>query len=108
MTHIALFWFAYKYRWQEGRKAKFIPHDNRLESSWTAIPAVVMTLLVVQGLDAWNTVMADVKPGEDYIGDRGDCPAVQLDHSLSGTDGKFGTRNYKTTTGANTTRYGFQ
>jgi cytochrome c oxidase subunit 2 len=45
LTHIALFYFVYKYRYQEGRKAKFIPHDNRLEIWWTAIPAVVMTIL---------------------------------------------------------------
>jgi len=28
LTQIALFWFAYKYREQEGRKSLFLPHDN--------------------------------------------------------------------------------
>ena len=102
LTHIALFYFAYKYRWQEGRKAKFIPHDNRLEIWWTAIPAVVMTILVVRGLNAWNTVMADVKEGEDYM--EIEATAQQFGWTLRypGDDGKIGTRNYKLTTGANT------
>lgn len=102
LTHIALFWFTYKYRYQEGRKAKFIPHDNRLEIWWTAIPAVVMTILVVQGLNAWNTVMADVEEGEDYM--EIEATAQQFGWTLRypGADGKIGTRDYKLTTGANT------
>ncbi len=67
LTHIALFWFAYKYREQKGRKVLFIPHDNKLEVIWTAIPAVVMCGLVVGGLWVWNDVMSDVKEGEDVI-----------------------------------------
>jgi cytochrome c oxidase subunit II len=100
--HIGLFWFAYKYRYQEGRKAKFIPHDNRLEIWWTAIPAVVMTVLVVRGLNAWNTVMADVKEGEGYM--EIEATAQQFGWTLRypGPDGKIGTRDYKLTTGANT------
>jgi len=101
LTHIALFWFAYQYRYQEGRKSKFIPHDNRLEIWWTAIPAVVMTILVVRGLNAWNTVMADVKEGEDYM--EIEATAQQFGWTLRypGADGKIGTRDYKKTTGAN-------
>ncbi len=102
LTHIALFWFAYKFRYQEGRKAKFIPHDNRLEVWWTAIPAVVMTILVVRGLNAWNTVMADVKEGEDYM--EIEATGQQFGWTLRypGADHKIGTRDYKKTTGANT------
>jgi cytochrome c oxidase subunit 2 len=102
LTHIALFWFAYKYRWQEGRKAKFIPHDNRLEIWWTAIPAVVMTVLVVRGLNAWNTVMADVKEGEDYMEIEATAQQFGWTIRYPGPDGKIGTRDYKKTTGANT------
>ena len=102
LTHIGLFYFAYKYRWQEGRKAKFIPHDNRLEIWWTAIPAVVMTILVVNGLNAWNTVMADVKEGEDYMEIEATGQQFGWTIRYPGDDGKIGTRNYKLTTGANT------
>ncbi len=101
LCHIALFWFAYKFRWKEGRKAMFIPHDNRLEIWWTAIPAIVMTVLVVRGLNAWNTVMADVKPDEDYM--EIEAVAQQFNWTIRypGQDGKIGTRNYKLTTGGN-------
>ncbi|MFN0037329.1 MAG: OmpA family protein [Saprospiraceae bacterium] len=102
LCHIALFWFPYKYRYQEGRKAKFIPHDNRLEIWWTAIPAVVMTVLVVRGLNAWNTVMADVKEGEDYMEIEATGQQFGWTIRYPGPDGKIGTRDYKKTTGANT------
>jgi cytochrome c oxidase subunit 2 len=71
ITHILLFYFAYKYRGKKGGKSVFISHDNKLEIIWTVIPAVVMTFLVVSGLDTWNTVTADIGDdeviGEDYI-----------------------------------------
>ena len=71
LCHLALFYFAYKYRGEVGRKVLYMPHDNTLEFVWTAIPAVVMALLVVGGLWTWNKVMADIpadsKPGKDYI-----------------------------------------
>jgi cytochrome c oxidase subunit 2 len=101
LTHIALFWFAYKFRYKEGRKAQFISHDNRLEVWWTVIPAVVMAILVVRGLNAWNTVMADVKEGEDFT--EIEATAQQFNWSIRypGADGKIGARDYKLTTGNN-------
>ncbi len=101
LTHIALFWFAYKYRWQEGRRARFISHDNRLEMVWTAVPAVVMTVLVVQGLNAWNTVMSDVNPDEDYIEIEATGQQFNWIIRYPGPDGKLGARNYKLTTADN-------
>lgn len=101
LTHIALFWFAYKYRWQEGRRARFISHDNRLEMVWTAVPAVVMTVLVVQGLNAWNTVMSDVNPDEDYIEIEATGQQFNWIIRYPGSDGKLGARNYKLTTAGN-------
>ncbi|MBL7827401.1 MAG: OmpA family protein [Saprospiraceae bacterium] len=101
LTHLALFYFAYQYRWQKGRKVKFIPHDNRLEVWWTAIPAVVMTFLVVRGLNAWNTVMADVTPDEDYIEIEATGQQFNWILRYPGPDGKIGTRNYKLTSPTN-------
>ena len=67
LTHIALFYFSWKYAGKKGQKASFIAHNNTLEIVWSAIPAVVMTFLVVKGLVAWNDVMADVGPDEEVI-----------------------------------------
>ncbi len=101
LTHIALFWFAFKYRYKEGRKAMFIAHDNKLEIWWTAIPAVVMAFLVVRGLNAWNTVMDDVKEGEDHIEIEATGQQFNWIIRYPGADGKIGTRDYKLTTGNN-------
>lgn len=60
LTQIALFYFAYKYRGVRNGKSSHLSHDNKLEVIWTAIPAIVMTFLVVGGLDVWNEVMADI------------------------------------------------
>ncbi len=101
ITHIALFWFAYKYRWREGRKASFIAHDNRLEVVWTAVPAVVMTLLVVRGLDAWDAIMADVRPDEDYLEIEAIGQQFNWIIRYPGPDGKLGARDYRLTTATN-------
>lgn len=101
ITHIALFYFAYKYRGEKGKKAAFISHNNRLEVIWTAIPAVVMAFLVISGLDIWNDVMADVKPNEEII--EVEATAYQFAWLLRypGNDNELGTRNYKLISGTN-------
>jgi cytochrome c oxidase subunit 2 len=53
---IAMFWFTFKYRYQEGRKASFVSDDHRLEIIWTVIPAIVLALLIFSGLRAWNDI----------------------------------------------------
>ena len=67
LTHIGLFWFAYKYAAKKGRKVLFIPENHTLEKWWTGIPAVVMCGLVIFGLSAWNEATSDVTPGEDFV-----------------------------------------
>ena len=95
ITHILLFYFGWKYSAKKGRKALFIPHDNKLEIIWTAIPAVVMTFLVVGGLDAWNEVMADVSDDDKYL--EIEATGFQFGWNLRypGADGLIGEKNYK-------------
>lgn len=101
ITHIFLFWFSYKYRGRRDRKALFFPHDNKLEVIWTAVPAIVMTLLVVGGLDAWNEVMADVGPDEEHI--EIEATGVQFAWTMRypGPDGALGTKYFKNITPIN-------
>ncbi len=101
LTHIALFFFAWKYAGRKGRKAEFMAHDNKLEVIWTALPALVMALLVFDGLVTWNKVMADVGPDGDYmeIGATGYQFAWALRYP--GEDGKLGEKDYKLITGKN-------
>ncbi len=99
VTHIALFWFAWKYRGKVGQKAKFFAHSSQLELIWTVIPAIVMTFLVIKGLDAWNEATADVGPtevpGKDYI--EIEAMGYQFAWQLRypGADHKLGSRNYQ-------------
>ncbi|MCB0596091.1 MAG: OmpA family protein [Lewinellaceae bacterium] len=95
ITQVLLFYFAWKYRGQRGRKALYMPHDNRLEVVWTVIPAIVMTFLVVGGLDAWNEVMADIDPGEEFIEIEGTGYQFAWHLRYPGADGKLGARDYK-------------
>ncbi len=101
VTQIILFWFAYKYRGVEGRKALHISHDNRLELVWTAIPAVVMAILVIFGLNTWNEIMQDVDPDEDYV--EFEMTGYQFGwiERYPGSDGVLGTRDYRQTSGIN-------
>ena len=98
-THIALFWFAYKYKAKEGRRVMFLAHDNKLEVIWTIIPAVVMCFLVMKGLVTWNKVMADT-----------DTPFVEIEATgqqfawimrYPGDDGVLGTKNFRLIDGTN-------
>jgi len=110
-TQILLFWFAYKYQQKEGRVGEFISHDNKLEVIWTAIPAVVMTFLVVGGLDAWNMITADVPvEATSSLRATGENEFIEIEGTgyqfawhlrYPGEDGKLGTKNYKKINGVN-------
>lgn len=95
LTHILLFWFAFKFRMQKGRKALFISHSNTLEYFWTGIPALVMTFLVVNGLIVWNNVMADVGTDEEYIEIEATGYQFAWDIRYPGPDNELGDKNFK-------------
>ncbi|MFM8451203.1 MAG: cytochrome c oxidase subunit II [Haliscomenobacter sp.] len=101
ITQILLFAFAFKYRARRGTVSSFISHDNKLEVIWTIIPAVVMTFLVVGGLDAWNEVMADLTDEEDYI--EIEATGFQFGWNLRypGPDGQLGAKSFKLISGSN-------
>lgn len=56
ITEFLLFWFAYKYRGRKGNKAFYYSHNNKIETIWTLIPAIVLTVLVIGGLKTWNGI----------------------------------------------------
>lgn len=101
ITHILLFYFAWKYSARKGQRASFISHNNTLEIVWSSIPAVVMTFLVIKGLVAWNGVMADVSPDEEVIEIEATGYQFAWHIRYPGPDGLLGSRDYKKITGAN-------
>lgn len=95
LTHIGLFYFSWKYKAVKGTKGYHWSHNNTLEYIWSAIPAVVMTFLVIKGLIAWNKTMADVKEGEDYIEIEATGYQFAWHLRYPGADGAIGARNFK-------------
>src|SRR6478752_1637776 len=59
ITQFILFWFAYKYQEADNRKAYFYPHNNKLEVLWTAVPAIVLTVMVGFGLYYWFRITGE-------------------------------------------------
>lgn len=104
ITHALLFYFAWKYRGKKGSKAIYWAHDEKLELVWMIIPAIVMTFLVVGGLQAWNKIMIDlpedhksvVLPTEDNEYIEIEATGTQFLWLLryTGRDGKLGTRDF--------------
>jgi len=67
ITHILLFWFAFKYRQKKNVKALFYPDNDKLEMIWTIIPAIVLTVLVIGGLTAWQDITKKAEKGTAEI-----------------------------------------
>lgn len=94
LTHIALFWFAFKYRFSKTRKAEFYPHNNTLEWVWTIVPSIVLAWLIGKGIGAWNEIMAPPIEAETQTVE---VTAKQFGWIIRypGPDGKLGKRAFK-------------
>jgi cytochrome c oxidase subunit 2 len=51
LTQPLLTCFAYKYRGNSNRKAYFYHHNNKLELLWTVIPTLILTPVIIYGLN---------------------------------------------------------
>lgn len=93
ITQAILFLFAYKYQEQENRKVFFFPHNNSLEVLWTAVPAVVLTVLVVIGLRNWFLFTGDAPKEAMTV----EITGKQFNwiFRYPGKDGAFGKKYYK-------------
>ncbi len=101
ITQFLLFYFAWKYRERKGQKASFI-HDNmKLELIWTTVPSIVLVILLLRGLIAWNDIMADVKDDDEFL--EIEAMGMQFNWMLRypGEDGMLGTRDFRLTSGVN-------
>lgn len=94
VTNAALFWFAYRYQYQEGRKAWFYPHNDTLEVIWTIVPAIILTVLVFFGWRAWSDIMeVDPPKNAQVIEIMGKQFAWQVRYP--GKDQKLGPHDYR-------------
>lgn len=66
ITQFLLYWFAYKYRGQKGRKAIFYADNDKLEFIWTIIPVITLSALIIYGLFSWSEIM-NVEETDDTL-----------------------------------------
>ncbi len=90
VTHVLLFALVYKYAYNKNRKPTFFTHNLKLELLWTAIPALVLVLLISIGLYNWNSIMKPLDDKEDKV--LIEIYAKQFDWTAryAGKDGKLG------------------
>lgn len=94
ITHILLFWFAYKYKATDDTKASyFFAHNNKLELIWTTVPAIVMAVLVAIGLRNWMNVTSAAPANANVV----EIVGKQFNWLIRypGKDHVFGKRNYR-------------
>jgi cytochrome c oxidase subunit 2 len=93
ITQILLFWFSYKYQYNEKRKAFYFPHNNKLEVIWTVVPAIALTILVGFGLIYWFNITGDAPKDSIVV----EITGKQFGwlYRYPGKDGVFGKKYYK-------------
>ncbi|GAB4377879.1 MAG: cytochrome c oxidase subunit II [Salibacteraceae bacterium] len=92
ITHIFLFYFAYKYVYSKDRKALYYTHSNKLELLWTGVPAVFLAIIIIFGLSSWINIMDDAPEGSLTI----ELYPKQFDWTAryAGADSLIGAANY--------------
>lgn len=93
ITQILLFVFAYRYRATSKRKAYYYPHNTNIEILWTAVPAIVMTVLVAIGLKHWFNFTGDAPKNAMQVEITGKQFMWMVRYP--GADGQLGKKNYK-------------
>jgi len=98
-TNFLLFFFTYKYVRKPGVKAFYYPHNNKLEMIWTVVPAIVLAVIIILGLQTWNDLVAPT--GKEAI--RIELFSKQFDWTAryAGEDNSLGKFDYKLTTDNN-------
>lgn len=56
LVHVALFYYAWAYRGRPGMKALFYPDNHKLETIWTIIPAIGISVMVIYGVTIWTNI----------------------------------------------------
>lgn len=92
VVNFMLFYFARKYAYDPNRKAYYLAHNNKLELIWTAIPSVVLMIIIVYGLTIWNQIMD--KPAEDNVVIELFSKQFDWTARYPGEDGKLGEANF--------------
>jgi cytochrome c oxidase subunit 2 len=93
ITQILLFWYGFKYKSDGKRKALYYADNHKLELWWTAVPAVVLTVLVIRGLITWSHMTAKTEPNTRNV----EIFAYQFGWNArhAGADNKLGKHDFR-------------
>jgi len=101
ITQGLLYWFSFKNRGNKDRKALFFADSNKLEAMWSIIPSVVLAVLILYGLYAWNNIMF-VDKDEDVIEIELYAQQFKWTARYAGQDNTLGKANVRLIEGVNT------
>lgn len=103
ITQALLHYFAYKYRGKQGQIATYFADNNKLEFIWSAIPAVVLAVLIFYGLYAWSDIMfVKEEDNQDAIVIELYAKQFSWEARYSGDDNVLGKANVRYIEGVNT------
>jgi cytochrome c oxidase subunit 2 len=99
VTQVLLFYFSFRYRYNKEATASFYHDNSKLELIWTLVPAVVMAVLVLYGLNVWNNI-TDTAPEESEVVE---VMGMQFAWKVRypGSDNQLGTYDYRKIDAAN-------
>lgn len=99
ITQILLFVFAFVYRYDPKRKALFYPHNNMLEYIWTLVPAIALTVLVINGFTKWSSITKKAPAEAETV----EVFAYQFGWNVryAGEDNKLGEYSFNLISGTN-------
>lgn len=99
VTQILLFVFGFLYSYNPKRKALYYPHNNMLEYIWTIIPAIALTVLVINGFKKWSAITAKAPENAETV----EVFAYQFGWNVryAGEDGKLGEKSFNLISGTN-------
>lgn len=101
ITQALLHYFAFKYSGKKGQKAFYFTDNNKLEIIWSAIPAVVLAVLILYGLYGWTEIMF-IDEDEDAIVIEVYAKQFGWEARYAGKDNVLGKANVRYIEGVNT------
>lgn len=101
ITQGLLYYFAFKYKGEKGKKALFFADNDKLEFIWTIIPVIVLAGLIIYGLFTWSDIM-DIDEEEDPIVIELYARQFNWTARYAGQDNVLGKANVRFIEGANT------
>jgi cytochrome c oxidase subunit 2 len=75
------------------------PHNNKLELLWTVVPAAVLAVIIIMGLNSWNRITGPAGPDAVQV----ELYAKQFDWTARypGADGVLGATDFRLINGTN-------